>query len=58
MTTDAQLKPTPTFLSRISRRWLEQNRAYGDAWTRYAHPTEKATRPASQRHDVKTSTRS
>lgn len=22
----------------ISRRWLDQNQAYADAWTRWAHP--------------------
>ncbi len=40
--TKATHRRTTGRFATISRRWLEQNRAYGDAWTQWAHPRNNA----------------
>lgn len=41
MTTEARRSDRSGVLARMSQRLVAQNRAYGDAWARYAHPTTR-----------------
>ncbi|HET7304064.1 MAG TPA: hypothetical protein VFJ12_05880 [Segeticoccus sp.] len=34
----------PGAIQKVTRRWLQQNEASADAWTRWAHPRPEAKR--------------